>query len=107
MTKRLHSIEPGFVVDLLKDNGDGTAQVVLVDIAEWEHWVEPGTKFTITLSGWSEQPQRSRSTRLVEPRPCETARQRHRRAYRHFSSFVHLPLSRRVDAEGQEGRQTR
>jgi hypothetical protein len=56
MNKRLYSIEPGFVVDLLQDNGDGTAQALLIDIAEWEDWVEPGTEITITLSGWSEQP---------------------------------------------------
>jgi hypothetical protein len=56
MNTLLYSIDPGFTVELLKDNGDGTAQARLVKIAEWEDWVEPGTEITIVLSEYADKP---------------------------------------------------
>jgi hypothetical protein len=56
MSTLLASIDPGLVVELLKDNGDGTGRARLVQVAEWEE-AEPGTEVEILLSGFEELPQ--------------------------------------------------
>lgn len=57
MKKILRSTEPGFIVELLTDNGDGTGQARLIDIAEWEEWVELGTEMKIVLCAYTDQPR--------------------------------------------------
>ena len=55
MNTILYSIDPGFIVELLNDNGDGTGQARLVATAEWEEWVEPGTEMKIVLSAYTDE----------------------------------------------------
>lgn len=52
----LYTYDPGIIAELITDNGDDTATVRVIDVAEWIDQVEIGDEVTINLAEWSDQP---------------------------------------------------